>query len=146
DPAPAAAGDAPPRDAQPLPPLPGEEGSGPAPSGQPAGHEPATGPEPSTALEPGEAAEYGTERHRKMVGLVWQHLGRLGYPGEKKETDEDKARRLAGVAKLAGVAEIGSTSDLDLGELSAVIDTLARCKNAEALDKLLKAGEISDEH
>ncbi|HET9968874.1 MAG TPA: hypothetical protein VFQ68_11615, partial [Streptosporangiaceae bacterium] len=47
DPAPAAAGDAPPRDAQPLPPLPGEEGSGPAPSGQPAGHEPATGPEPS---------------------------------------------------------------------------------------------------
>jgi hypothetical protein len=114
-----------------LPPLPGEdEQDGPA------------APEPAADLEPGEAAEYGTERHRKVVGIVWAHLQRLGYPGDKNETDEDKAKRLADTAKLANVSEIGSTNDLDLGELSAVADTLARCKNRAALDALLKAGEV----
>lgn len=138
-PAPAAAGDVAAREPQHLPP--------------PAGEDETHGTyvvevKPDTAatepLEPGEAAEYGTERHRKMVGLVWQHLGRLGYPGEKKETDQDKTRRLADVARLAGVAEIGSTSDLDLGELTAVIDTLTRCKNADALQALLNAGGGDD--
>jgi hypothetical protein len=116
-----------------LPPLPGEdEQDGPA------------APEPAADLEPGEAAEYGTERHRKVVGIVWAHLQRLGYPGDKNETDEDKAKRLADTAKLANVSEIGSTNDLDLGELSAVADTLARCKNRAALDALLKAGEVDE--
>jgi hypothetical protein len=111
-----------------LPPLPGED-------------EP-DGPEHAADLEPGEAAEFGTERHRKVVGIVWAHLQRLGYPNEGKETDEDKAKRLADVARLASVSEIGSTNDLDLGELSTVADTLARCKNRAALDALLKAGEV----
>jgi hypothetical protein len=124
-----------------LPPLPGEdEDPGPAPSGQPAGHEPAAGPD----LEPGEAAEFGTERHRKVVGIVWAHLQRLGYPGDKNEDDGQRAKRLADIAKLAQVTEIGSTSDLDLGEVSLVADTLARCKNRAALDALLKAGEVDE--
>ena len=93
-------------------------------------------------LAPGEAAEYGTERHRKVVGIVWAHLQRLGYPNDENETDEEKAKRLADTAKLASVSEIGSTSDLDLGELSTVADTLARCKDRKALDALLNAGEV----
>jgi len=133
EPAPRAAGAAPSRGAQPLPPLPGEdEPDSPA------------APEPAVDLEPGEAAEYGTERHRKVVGIVWAHLQRLGYPSEKNESDEEKAERLADTAKLAGVSEIGSTNDLDLGELSMVADTLAKCKNRKALDALLKAGEVDD--
>jgi hypothetical protein len=100
-----------------------------------------SGPGFAADLAPGEAAEYDTERHAKVVGVIWQHLGRLGYPAKNKETDEEKARRLADVAKLARVAEIGSTSDLDLGELSLAADTLARCKNRDALGKLLKTGE-----
>jgi hypothetical protein len=134
DPAPAAAGAAPSPGAQPLPPLPGEDEQ-----------DGLAAPEPAADLEPGEAAEYDTERHRKVAGIVWQHLQRLGYPAKGKETDEEKRHRLADVAKLAGVSEIGSTNDLDLGELSAVADTLARCKNRKALDALLKAGEVGDE-
>lgn len=111
-----------------LPPLPGEDDETPAAAG----------------LEPGEAAEFGTERHQKVVGIIWAHLGRLGYPAKNKESDEDKARRLSDVARLAGVSEIGSTSDLDLGELSAVADTLARCKNRDALNALLNAGEVDE--
>jgi len=126
DPAPAAAGAAPTREPQPLPPLPGED-------------DPAAEQEAPAALEPGEAAEYGTERHQKVIGIVWAHLKRLGYPDDKNEDDEQRAKRLADVATLAHVSEIGSTSDLDLGELSQVADTLARCKNAEALQALLDA-------
>jgi len=136
NPAPEAAGAAPPRVAQPLPPLPGED--------EPAvaSDEVAKEEDRPADLEPGEAAEYGTERHRKVVGIVWAHLQRLGYPSDKNESDEEKAKRLADTAKLANVSEIGSTNDLDLGELSQVADTLARCKNRKALDALLKAGEV----
>lgn len=122
---PRAAGAAPSRGAQPLPPLPGEDEETPA----------------AADLEPGEAAEFGTERHQKVVGIVWAHLRRLGYPDDKSETDEEKADRLADVAKLAGVAEIGSTSDLDLGELSLAADTLAKCKNRARLDAILGKGQ-----
>ena len=124
-----------------LPPLPGEdEDPGPAPSGQPAGHEPAAGPD----LEPGEAAEYGTERHRNLIGVVRKNLVRFGYPNIKAEdeTDEQRAARLDVTAKLAGVSEISSSNDLDVGELSRVADALSLCKDRKALDRLLKAGEI----
>ena len=127
DASPRAAGAAPDRGAQPLPPLPGED------------DDPASDPGHAAALDPGEAAEYGTERHRNLIGIIWQHLARLGYPADKDEDDEQRVRRLADVATLAGVAEIGSTSDLDTGELSAAADTLARCRNREALDVLLSA-------
>ena len=149
DPDSAAAGAAPPREPQPLPPLPGEDDEIPTNGGAAtSATAPANGggsSATSTDLEPGEAAEYGTERHRKLVGMVWQHLTtRFGYPREDQETDEDKIRRLADIATLAGVAEIGSTNDLDLGELSQVADTLARVKNVEALQALLNAGAVDD--
>jgi hypothetical protein len=127
DAVPRAAGAAPSRGAQPLPPLPGEE-EGEAETGQLA-----------AALEPGEAAEFGTDRHRKLIGIIWGHLHRLGYPDDKDEDDEQRAARLADVATLAGVSEIGSTGDLDTGELSAAADTLARCRDRAALDALLSA-------
>ena len=128
----AAAGAAPSRVPQPLPPLPGED-EPPDPTAPGATRttrqEP---PAPAADPEPGEAAEYGTERHRKLVGIVRAHFKRLGY------TDDD-TQRLEHTARLAGVAEIGSTNDLDLGELSQVADTLARCKNVDALKALLDA-------
>jgi hypothetical protein len=124
DATPRAAGAAPSRGAQPLPPLPGEDDETPAAAG----------------LEPGEAAEFGTERHQKVVGIVRAHLKRLGYPDGKNEDDEQRAARLADTARLAGVAEIGSTGDLDLGELSLAADTLAKCKNRAALDAILGKG------
>lgn len=104
-----------------------------------------TGPETASdeaaKLEPGESAEYGTERHQKLVGVIWQHLQRLGYPAKNKETDDESRQRLADIAALAGISEITSTSDLDTGELSKVADTLARCRNRAALKALLETGE-----
>jgi hypothetical protein len=131
DATPRAAGAAPSRGAQPLPPLPGED--------EPDG---TAEPEHAADLAPGEAAEFGTERHQKVIGIVWAHLKRLGYPDDKNEDDEQRAARLADTARLAGVAEIGSISDLDLGELSLAADTLAKCKNRAALDAILgKTGD-----
>jgi hypothetical protein len=124
------AGDAPSRDAQPLPPLPGEdEPDGPGE------------PEPAADLAPGEAAEFGTERHRNLIGIVRKSLVRFGYPNTKDETDEQRAARLEVTAKLAGVSEIGTSSDLDVGELSKVANALSLCKDRDALDALLKAGD-----
>jgi hypothetical protein len=124
DATPGAAGAAPSRGAQPLPPLPGEDD------------------EPETAGEVAkeeDAAPDQDERHRALVGIVWAHLTRLGYPADKDEDDEQRAARLADVATLAGVSEIGSTSDLDTGELSQVADTLSRCTNRARLKGLLDA-------
>jgi hypothetical protein len=135
DATPRAAGAAPDRGAQPLPPLPGEDDE--APAAAVPDETPASGPAAAAGPEPGEAAGYGTERHQKLIGIVWAHLKRLGYPDGKNETDGEKADRLADVAKLAGVSEIGSTGDLDLGELSLAADTLAKCKNRARLNAIL---------
>ncbi len=121
DPAPRAAGAAPSRGAQPLPPLPGEDDETPA----------AAVPDETPASGPAAAA--GPDRHRKLVGVVRAHFKRLGY------TDGDDAVRLEHTAVLAGTSELGSTNDLDEDELKAVADTLARCKNVEALRVLLDA-------
>ena len=121
DPAPRAAGAAPSRGAQPLPPLPGEDDETPAaavPDETPAG---------------GPTAAAGPDRHRKLVGVVRAHFNRLGY------TDDDDEIRLEHTAVLAGTSELGSTNDLDEDELKAVADTLARCRNVEAFKALLDA-------
>ena len=147
DPAPEAAGRAPSPGAQPPPP---QDGPGKVPTNGAAASsatDPANGGSSSAAstdLEPGEAAEYGTERHARLIGVVRKNLVRFGYPVTKDETDEQRAARLDVTAKLAGVSEIGSSSDLDTGELSKVADTLGRCKNRNALDALLTAGEVDE--
>jgi hypothetical protein len=122
DATPRAAGAAPSRGAQPLPPLPGEDEPD-APSDEVAEEE---------ADPPGRA---GQDRHRKLVGIVRAHFRRLGY------TDDDDTQRLEHTATLAGTSELGSTNDLDEDELKAVADTLARCKNVDALKTLLDAAE-----
>ena len=99
----AAAGAAPPRVPQPLPPLPGEDDEIPTNGGAAtSATAPANGggsSATSTDLEPGEAAEYGTERHRKLVGVVRAHFKRLGY------TDDDDTQRLEHTAKLAATTD-----------------------------------------
>jgi hypothetical protein len=106
-----------------LPPLPGEEDEpGPAPSGQPAGNEPAAGP-----------GSPGDERHRKLVGIVQAHFKRLEYG------DDERDRRLEIAAVIATVDPITSLNDLLADELSTVADTLSRCRNRDALTALLVA-------
>jgi recombination protein RecT len=138
NPAPAAAGTAPPRVPQPLPPLPGEdEPPDPTRPAAPAATSTGTGSSTAPAADgPSEPGAPGSDRHRKLVGVVRAHFKRLGY------TDADDEIRLQHTARLAGTSEIGSTNDLDEDELSAVADTLARCKNVDALQALLNAGEV----
>jgi hypothetical protein len=133
EPAPRAAGAAPSRDAQQLPPLPGEDEEPPGPTSPPAANSgtPAT----SESAQPATPTSSDPDRHRKLVGVVRAHFKRLGY------TDGEDQLRLEHTAVLAGTSEIGSTNDLDEDELSAVADTLARCKNIDALKVLLDAAQ-----
>ena len=72
--------------------------------------------------------------------MIAQHQT-FGYPRPwaKDETDAERTARLADLATLAGVSEIGTSGDLDTGELSAVADTLARMRDRPALDGMLAA-------
>src|SRR6516225_3095444 len=135
DETPRAAGAAPSRGAQPLPPLPGEE----APAG--AAHQPA---EPAAPAGPDPEPEPGgrdAKRRQKLTGIIKGHLERLGYPRPfaRDETDAERTARLADLATLAGVSEIGTSGDLDTDEMSAVADTLARMRDRPALDGMLTA-------
>jgi hypothetical protein len=87
--------------------------------------------------EPGEAAEPGSDRHRQLIGRVQGQFGRLLGRKVKDETDEQRAERLWMAAKLAGVSDIGSLSDLDTSELSQVANALAVCKDRQRLEELL---------
>lgn len=91
---------------------------------------------PPPAADPGEP---GSDRHRQLVGIVRAHFKRLGY------TDADDQQRLEHTARLARVAEITSTSDLDEGELAAVADALSKCKDIDQLKALLEDGETSED-
>lgn len=143
DASPRAAGAAPSRGAQPLPPLPGED-DGPGPEHAGDGTIPAAAARGmgTPASEPGEPSEYGSDRHRKLVGAVQGQLKRLGYT----ISDDDREERIALIARLAQVAydpdKYVSTNDFEEDDLSVTADTLARCKNRDALDALLNAGEV----
>ncbi len=114
-----------------LPPLPGEdEDSAPAVPDEQAPSGPAAGAEQEPAP--------GSDRHRKLVGVVRAHFKRLGY------TDADDEVRLEHTAVLASTSGLGSTNDLDEDELKAVADTLARCRDVDALRALLDAAANQD--
>lgn len=102
-----------------LPPLPGEdEDPGPAAPGDPA------------------AGPGTTDRHQHLVGIVRAHFKRLGFE------DHEREQRLATTAVIAGVpADLASTTDLTEEQLSAVADTLARCRDRERLIMLLTKGD-----
>ena len=108
-----------------LPPLPGEE-EDPAPAAQ------AT-PPPAAGAAPGDAP--GSERHRKLIGVVQGHFKRLGY------TDDEREQRLAAAAVIAGVSGVASLNDMTPEELSAVADTLSRQRDRDKLTALLVAQE-----
>ena len=130
---PAVRGDTPPGSG--LPPLPGETEETPAGAAhQPAEPAAPAGPDP----EPGDR---DAKRRQKLTGIIKGHLERLGYPRPyaKDETDAERTARLADLATLAGIAEIGTSSDLDPDELSAAADTLARMRDRAALDAMLAA-------
>ena len=107
-----------------LPPLPGEdEDSGPAVSDR---AEAAAGPGTS-------------DRHQRLVGIVRAHFKRLDF------ADEEREQRLVATAVLAGVShDLPTTSFLTEEQLSAVADTLSRCKDRDRLIALLVAGDKAD--
>lgn len=121
-----------------LPPLPGEEEiTAPVPGGDAREAEASK----AEATGPGAAEEQpGGERHRKLVGIVQQHFARLGY------TDADRDARLADASKiiLGDGYVISSLNDLTPDELSTVADTLAKCRNRDALKAILAASEATN--
>ena len=82
------------------------------------------------------------EKHRKLVGAIQGQFKRLGYAID----DDDREERVITIARLARVAydpdRYASTSDFEEDDLKAAADTLARCRTRDALDALLKAGEV----
>jgi hypothetical protein len=98
------------------PPLPGEDEPEPQPEQQP--------------------------RRNGKVGIIQAHFRRLGF------TDDEREQRLAATAAIAGIPEgqmLTSSAQLDDKQLSAVADTLSRCRDRGALIALLAAGDKPDE-
>ena len=121
DASPGAAGAAPSRGAQPLPPLPGEEDEPPpaeTASDEVAKREP---PAPGTA-DP------------RLIGVIQQHFRRLDFTGDERQ------QRLTATSIIIS-RDIGSSNELTQAEARAVADTLARCKDRAALIALLAAAE-----
>ena len=129
---PVPAGDAPPGGG--LPPLPGEEEE--APAG--AAHRPVSRHAAPAGPDP---ADRDAKRHQHLIGVIKGHLERLGYPRPfgKDETDDERTARLADLAAIAGVSEIGTVNDLDTDELSGIADLLSRPRTRDDLDDLLAA-------
>lgn len=77
-----------------------------------------------------------SDRHRRLTGIVHQHFKRLGF------ADDERDHRLATTATLAGIAaDLESSSELTEEQLSAVADTLSRCRDRDQLIVLLAAGD-----
>jgi hypothetical protein len=110
----------------------------------PAGEQPQP---PSAAADraPGEPAG-GTRKPQPassgQVGMIRKKFAEL-YPGE--ETDEERYRRLARTAALAGADYLGTTKELSADEAARVLVALGRCKAAADLEALLKDGEVPGE-
>ena len=108
----------------------------PRPDGDPGAHL----PPPPGDDEPADPAE----RHSKLVGAVQGQLKRLGFA----VSDDDREERVITLARLAQVAydpdKYASTNDFEEDELRQAAATLARCRNRDALDTLLTAGEVDD--
>jgi hypothetical protein len=71
------------------------------------------------------------------VGLIVQHFERLGFT--------DRGVRLGMAAMIAGREQLASTKDLTEAEAKKVLDTLARCKDAERLTAVLDGIEGGQE-
>jgi hypothetical protein len=84
------------------------------------------------------------ERHRRLVGAVQGQFKRLGYTID----DDDREERVIAIARLARVAydpdKYASTSDFEEDDLKTAARELSRRKNRDALDALLKAGEVDE--
>jgi hypothetical protein len=107
-----------------------------APQAAPAASEP---PAPSGPPLPGEDEDTPEPGNGDgWTGIIQQHFKRLGFTGDDRDT------RLKITARLAGVPGVTSTSDLDGTQKRTVADTLARCKDQEALGLLLAGMNAQD--
>jgi hypothetical protein len=79
------------------------------------------------ATEPATPNQVGT-----VIG-EWQRLG-LGHP-------DDRAERLKLTARLLGLAKIGSTTDLVMGDAGRLIGMLRDCEDRASLGALLDGPE-----
>ena len=81
---------------------------------------------------PGEDEPEPPKRGNGLTGVIQSHFRRLGF------TDDEREQRLIATGQIAG-RDITSTNDLTPDERKAVADTLARCRDREALITLLVA-------
>lgn len=108
-----------------LPPLPGED-------------EPDPTPAPTAGTSDASSARTGTDEPRAtsgQVGIIARHFERLGFE------DEERDQRLAITATIAACEPVSSTKELSQVQAKAVMDTLSRCRDRDALIVLLTAGE-----
>jgi phage recombination protein Bet len=103
-----------------------EDSSGPAPSGQPAGQEPAAGPEEAPEGQPGSAS------HDQLTRLH-TILTRLGFNGEDREQKLVIAEVITGRSPLTGPAPGRSSKNLSFTEARKLIDTLDGFGDRDAL-------------
>ena len=114
----------------PVPPAGEARSSGPAPSGQPAGNEPAAGPDDTDHDSPGTV----TRPQLTKLGATFTDLG---------FTSKEREQRLVTASRIIG-RDVESSSDLSLNEASKLIDTLDGLDGSrEKLIALLAAGEVT---
>lgn len=99
---------------------------------------PQNGSEPAQPPLPGEDEPAPPKRGNGITGVIQAHFRRLGF------TDDEREQRLILTGQIAG-REVTSTNELSPDEHKAVADTLARCRDREALIALLvAAGQDAD--
>jgi hypothetical protein len=149
-PAPAAASpaQAAPAGGTPLPPLPGEDEPGPAPSGHPAAHEAAAGPDSDDV----DRDQQGTATRGKggQLTAIWTVLSTVfGFGDDEKEQARRVCEHIIG-RKLIG----GTTGNLSYSEAHTVLDTLANWENVaqsrgdaarDVLISVMAEGEVPSE-
>lgn len=117
-------------------------GSAPAPGTTPPDAPDRTAPPARTNGDqpplPGEDEPAPPKRGNGITGVIQAHFRRLGF------TDDEREQRLIATGQIAG-RDITSTNDLTPDEHKVVADTLARCRDREALITLLvAAGQDAD--
>lgn len=109
-------------------------------SGQPATPTPAaaseTPAEPAGGTRPPQPASSG------QVGMIRKKFAAL-YPGE--EADEDRYRRLARTAQLAGTDYLATTKELTADEAARVLMALGKVATAAELEALITEGTVPGE-
>jgi hypothetical protein len=113
----------------------------PSPAGEPQA--PAADAPPTPPADPaGEAPDRPAPASSGQRGIIHKHFERLGY---SPDSPDDRRNRLRDTAKMAGLDDLNSSSELDQDQAARVIRWLEKCGDGAALELMLAEGEVSDE-